>query len=102
MNALSNSWVDVIIHQNIMDFSGGSDGKMSAYNVGDLGSVPGLGSSSEEGNGNPVKHPCLENPMDRGAPYLTVHGVTKSRTRLSDFTFTFLVKSINHKSVPKQ
>ena len=58
MNALSNSWVDVIIHQNIMDFSGGSDGKMSAYNVGDLGSVPGLGSSPGEGKGYPL-HPVV-------------------------------------------
>ena len=49
------------------DFPGGSDGKASAYNVGDLGSVPGLGRSPGEGNGNPLKYSCLENPMDRGA-----------------------------------
>ena len=76
MNGLSNSWVDVTIHQNIMDFPGGSDGKVSAYNVGDLGSIPGLGRSSGEGNGNPVEYSCLENPMDRGARYLTLHEVT--------------------------
>ena len=76
MNALSNSWVDVTIHQNITDFPGGSDGKVSAYNVGDLGSIPGLGRSSGEGNGNPVEYSCLENPMDRGARYLTLHEVT--------------------------
>ena len=46
---------------------GGSDGKMSAYNVGDLGSIPGLGKSSGEGNGNPLQYSRLENPVDRGA-----------------------------------
>ena len=44
---------------------------------------------SREGNGNPLQYSCLENPMDRGAWWATVHGVTKSQTRLSDFTFTF-------------
>ena len=48
-------------------FPGGSDGKASAYNVGDLGSIPGSGISSGEGNGNPLQYSCLENPMDRGA-----------------------------------
>ena len=42
-----------------------------------------------EGNGTPLQYPCLENPMDRGAWQAAVHGVAKSRTRLSDFTFTF-------------
>ena len=42
-----------------------------------------------EGNGNPLQYSCLENPMDRGAWWAVVHGVTKSRTQLSDFTFTF-------------
>ena len=46
---------------------GGSDGKASAYNVGDPGSIPGLGRSSGEGNGNPLQYSCLENPMDGGA-----------------------------------
>ena len=49
------------------DFPGGSDGKVSVYNVGDLGSSPGLGRSPGEGNGNPLQYYCLENPMDRGA-----------------------------------
>ena len=43
------------------DFPGGSDNKESAYNAGDLGSIPGLGSSPGEGNGNPLQYPCLEN-----------------------------------------
>ena len=48
-------------------FPGGSDGKASAYNVGDSGLIPGLGRSPEEGNGNPLQYSCLENSMDRGA-----------------------------------
>ena len=47
--------------------AGGSDGKASAYSVGDLGSIPGWGRSSGEGNGNPLQYSCLENPMDGGA-----------------------------------
>ena len=50
-----------------MDFHGGSDGKVSAYNVVDLGLIPGLGRSSGEGNGNSLQYSCLENPMDGGA-----------------------------------
>ena len=46
-------------------FPGDSEGKMSAYNAGDLGSIPGSGRSPGEGNGNPLWYPCLENPMDR-------------------------------------
>ena len=49
------------------DFPGGSEDKASVYNVGDLGSSPGLGRSPGEGNGNPLQYCCLENPMDRGA-----------------------------------
>ena len=49
------------------DFPGGSDGKASVYNVGDLGSIPGLGRSPGEGNGNSLQYSCLENPMDGGA-----------------------------------
>ena len=66
------------------DFPGGSDGNASVYNAGDPGSIPGSGRSTGEGNGNPLQYYCLENPMDRGAWLATVHGVAKSRTRLSD------------------
>ena len=62
---------------------------MSACNAGDLGSIPGLGRSPGEGNGNPIQYSCLENLMDTGAWWATVHGVAKSRTGLGDFTFTF-------------
>ena len=65
----------------------GSDGKESASNVGDLGSIPELGRSPGEGNGDPLQYSCLENFMDRGAWGATVHRVAKSRTRLSDFHF---------------
>ena len=54
----------------ILDSPGGSDGKVSAYNVVDLGSVPGSGRSPEEGNGNPLQYSCLEIPMDGGAWWL--------------------------------
>ena len=53
------------------DFPGGSDGKVTAYNAGDLGSIPGLGRSGE-GNGNPLQYSCLENPMGGGASWATV------------------------------
>ena len=65
-------------------FPGGSDGKESACNAGDPGSVPGLGRSPGEGNGNPLQYSCLENPMDRGTGQATVHGVAKSWTRMRD------------------
>ena len=53
-------------------------------NVGDPGSIPGLGRSPGEGNGNPLQYPCLENSMYRGAWQATVHEVTKSQTQLSN------------------
>ena len=58
--------------------------KESACHVGDLGSIPGSGRSPGERNGNPLQSSGPENPMDRGACWATVHGVTKSRTRLSN------------------
>ena len=54
--------------------------KNSSANAGDVGSVPGLGRSPAEGNGNPLQYSCLGNPMDRGAWWATVHGVTESDT----------------------
>ena len=59
---------------------------MSSSNAGDLSLIPGSGRSPGEGNGNPFQYSCLENPMDRGALWAIVHGVTKSGTRLSDLT----------------
>ena len=59
-------WI-INVMQGVPCQSGGSDGKASAYNVGDLGSNPGLGRSPGEGNGNPLQYSCLENPMEGGA-----------------------------------
>ena len=67
------------------DFPGGSDGKASTYNAGDPGSIPASGRSPGEGNGNPLQYSCLENSMDGGAWWATVHGIAKTRTQLSDF-----------------
>ena len=64
-----------------MGFPGGSEVKVSACKAGDLGSISGSGRSSGERNGNPLQYSCLEN---------TVHGVSKSRTLLSNFIFLFL------------
>ena len=61
-----------------------SDSKESACNAGGLGSIPGSGRSSGQGNGNPLQYSCLENPMDRGAWWVTVPGVTESQTQLSE------------------
>ena len=67
-----------------MGFPGGSDGKESACNAGDLGSIPGSGRSPGKRNGYLLQYSCLENLMDRGAWQATVHGVAKSQPRLSD------------------
>ena len=67
-----------------MGFPGGSDGKESACNAGDQGLIPGLGRCPGGVHGNPLQYSCLENPMDTEVWRATVHGVAKSRTRLSD------------------
>ena len=90
-----------------MDFPGGSDGKVSAYNARDPGSIPTLGRSPREGNGNPLQYSCFENPMDGGAWWATVHGVTESQTRRSSFTmhsmkwatYSLLSKSSQRKDI---
>ena len=78
-----------ILQPPVIVFPGGSDGKASVYDVGDLGLIPGSGRSPGEGNGSPLQYYCLENPMDRGAWWATVRGVTKSRTWLNDSTFHY-------------
>ena len=65
---------------------GSSDGKESACNAGDLGLIPGSGTSPGGGKSNPLQYSCLENSMDRGAWWAIVHGPAKSRTQLSDKT----------------
>ena len=63
-----------------MSFPGGSDGKESACNVGNLSSILGWGRAPGGVHGNPLQYSCLENPIDRGAWWATVHGVAKSQT----------------------
>ena len=71
----------------LQSFPGGSDGKESACNAGDPGLIPRWRRSPGEGNGSPLQYSRLENPMNGGAWWATVHGITKNRTRLSDFPF---------------
>ena len=65
---------------NCRGFPGGSVVKNLTASAGDMGSISDLGRSPEEGNGNPLQHSCLENHMDRGAWWATVHGVAESDT----------------------
>ena len=67
-----------------MGFLDGSDGKESACSAEDKGLISGLGRCPGEGNGYPLQDSCLENSMERGAWWGTVHGVAKSWTQLSD------------------
>ena len=73
-----------VLSHHDQGFPGGSDGKEAALNAGALGSIAGLERYSGEWNGNPLQYSCLENSMNRGAWWATVHGVTKNQTRLSD------------------
>ena len=83
------------LREGFQDFPGGSDGKESACNAGDLGSIPGLGRFPGEGNGYPLQYSCLENCMDRGAGQAVVHGVTKIQTQLSDFHLAWPYKKFS-------
>jgi len=81
------SWVRKILWRKdrlptpvFLGFPGGSDGQESACNVGDLGSITGLGRSPGEGNGYPLQYSFLRNPMDRGTWQVTVHGIAKNQT----------------------
>ena len=72
----------------MLGFAGVSVVKNPPANAGNVGSIPELGRSPGEGNGNLIQYPCLENPMDGGVWEATVHRVAKSRTQLRDFTFS--------------
>ena len=76
----SGVWVRIPSLSILLGLPCSSNGKEPACDAGDQGSVPGLGSSSGEGNGNPLQYSCLENPIDREAWRATVHGVAKSQT----------------------
>ena len=84
---LSTPLTKADIFKHLMGFPSSSDGKESASNGRDLGSVSGLGRSPGEGNSNQLQYSCLENSVDRGAWQAIVYGVTKSQTQLSDFHF---------------
>ena len=71
-----------------MGFPGGSDGKESAFNAGDLGSIPELGRSPGGGNGNLLQYSCLGKSMDRGLWWAIVHGVARVRHGLATKTTT--------------
>ena len=68
----------------LLDFPAGSESEETACSLGDLGLIPGLGRSPGGGNGNPLQYSSLENSVDRGVWWATVHGVTKGQTQLSD------------------
>ena len=72
-------------------FPGGSDGYVSACNAGDLGLIPESGRSPGEGNGNPIQYSCLDNPMDRGPCWATIHGSdTTERLTLAFIIISYL------------
>ena len=77
-----------------MGFPSSSIAKESAYNAGDLGSIPGSKRSPGEGNGNPLQYPCLENSMDRGAWKATVHGGHKNSDPTEPVTLTHITRLV--------
>ena len=90
---MKSIWDIVMCRHSLIKYSclgevaGGLAGKESACSAGDLRSIPGLGRSPGEGNGNPLKYSCLDNSMDRGAWWAIVPGVAKSRTKLTLSSF---------------
>ena len=78
---VGNLWKNIQVYSYFTQgFSGGSDGKESACNAGDLGLIPGLGICPGGGHGNPLQYSCLENPMDIGARRVVAHSVAESDT----------------------
>ena len=86
----ARSWERTDIHTCIAESLGytpsGSDGKESAYNARDLGSIPGLDKSPGEGNGYPLQYSCMENSMDRESWWATVHGITRELDMTEQWT----------------
>ena len=80
-----------IYYDYYWSFPGGSDGKESSCNMGDLSLVPGLGRSPGEGNSSPLQYSGLESPHEQKSRWATVHWVTKSWTWLSDFHFMIII-----------
>ena len=81
-----------------MGFPGGRVVKNPLGNARDVGSIPELGRSTGTGNGKPLQYSCLENSLDRRAWWATVHGVTKTRTRLSTHTIAYVTYSVTNKN----
>ena len=81
---MGQDWLLPTAYMSFLGFPGGAGVKNPPANAGDMGLIPGSGRSPGEGNGNPLQYSCLGNPMDRGVWWATVHGVTKSHTRLSN------------------
>ena len=79
---VGHDWSDLAAAASILGFPGGSDCKESTCSAEDLGLISGLGRSPGGGHGNPLQYSCLENPMDRGVWWGTVHGVAQSQIRL--------------------
>ena len=85
------SLIDLASCTPLLGLPCGSEVTASAWTAGDPGSIPESERSPGEGNGNPLQYSCLENPVEGGAWWATVHGISKSQTRLNDFTFTYSV-----------
>ena len=85
-----------------MGFPGGSDGKASACNAGELGSIPWSERSPGEGNCNPLQYSCLESSTDGGAWWATFHGVAKSQTGQSDFAHIYRYPDIMYSIIYMQ
>ena len=83
-------WIYVLFTDNLWDFPGGSHSKESACKAGDPGSIPGLGRSPGEGNGNPLQYSCLESPLDTGAWRATVHGSQRVGHNWAELTHWFI------------
>ena len=83
-------YLSICLSISLYGFPCGSEVRASARNAGDMGSIPGSGRSPGDGNGNPLQYSCLENTVDCGAWWATVHRVAKSWTRLRDFTFIYI------------
>ena len=85
-----NDAVNRYLSMNVYGLPQWLSGKESACNSGEMGLIFGFGRSTGGGNGNPLQYSCLENPMDRGACWATIHGVTKNRTQLSTHTCMYM------------
>ena len=87
-------WWITYIYSTVYSFLGSLNGKESACSVGDMGSILGSGRSPEEGKCNPLQYSCLENSMDRGAWWATIHGTRKELDTIEGLTLSLSLHSI--------